>query len=514
MRGAERNQEQIAAGTGVDSGLRTLRGPAFALRTRTNNYAGKVEWLINSNHQVTFSIFGDPSKTNKGSFRTLVINNTTADSVLDYGTRNMSLRYNGSLSPTLTLNASLGFGRSRFDESGFDNINNIVDRRGADRLQIQTFTGQLPSDGNFTAVGLGFFEPTLSRSRRFDVNLSKVKSLWGQHTLGIGYMFQRGFYEGTRDRSGPKSVIPAGNDIATGQTTNVQWRLRYNAGCNVTTTCALAPVLLNNNTTALVPARLQVIRAEFGQPVFNTFSNYHAWYAQDTWSFNKYITGLFGIRWEQERLNGNPGSTGQRVGYSFTNQWAPRLGVTVDPFGKGRTKAFYNFGRFFEFIPLDLAERSLSTEQDWTGGLFVPDFTVNGAGQRVAVINSFGTVNPIIDSAHQLAPGVISAGDPVNPITAGTKLGFTDENTFGVEQQLPWGFTLSARYIDRRAKRIVEDAASVSPEAALAGVGQVCFIRNIGPKLDAAVNLVPFVYTTGSAVPTGCAFAGGAPRQL
>jgi outer membrane receptor protein involved in Fe transport len=41
------------------------------------------------------------------------------------------------------------------------------------------------------------------------------------------------------------------------------------------------------------------------------------------------------------------------------------LGVTVDPFGKGKTKAFYNFGRFFEFLA---AERSLSSEKDFTGG--------------------------------------------------------------------------------------------------------------------------------------------------
>src|SRR6266542_3756858 len=132
VRGAERNASEIAAGTGTNSGLRNLRGPEFANRTRTNNYAGKLEYLINQNHQLTFSIFGDPSKTNTGSFRALVIDNTTADSVLDYGTRNMSLRYNGTLSPTLTLNASLGFGKSRFNETGFANLNNISDRRGSD----------------------------------------------------------------------------------------------------------------------------------------------------------------------------------------------------------------------------------------------------------------------------------------------------------------------------------------------------------------------------------------------
>src|SRR5439155_4596146 len=108
VRGAEANSLNT-----VNSGIRIIRGPAFANRTRTLNYAGKVDWNINQNNSLAFSIFGDPSKTNKSSFRSLVIDNTTADSILDFGTRNIALRYNGNWSPTLTFNASLGFGRSR-----------------------------------------------------------------------------------------------------------------------------------------------------------------------------------------------------------------------------------------------------------------------------------------------------------------------------------------------------------------------------------------------------------------
>ena len=422
----------------------------------------------------------------------------------------MSVRYNGTLSSTLTINASLGFGKSRFSETGFDNINQISDRRGSDQLNISAFTGQLPARGNFTAVGLGFFEPTDSRTRRAEFNISKTHNMWGQHTAGFGYTFQRGYYDGSRNRSGPSWTIPAGNGDATGQTTSIAFRLRFRPN-DAGGVLPLFPVRLADGSTADVPVRLQVIRAEFSEPTFTTYSNYHAWYAQDTWRVNKYITGLVGIRWEQERLIGSPGvGTGTRIGYTFTDQWAPRLGVTVDPLGKGKTKAFYNYGRFFEFIPLDLAERSLSAEQDWIGSTFIPEFTTVG-GVRRAVINQFGTVNPIIDAAHQLAAASVSVSDPANPIAPGTKLGFTDEHTFGFEQQLPHNFTLSARYIRRDAKRIVEDAASVSPEAALAGITQVYYIGNISSKLDAAVNLVPFLYTTGGAIPAGCAQTGGVP---
>lgn len=523
VRGAEAN---VADPT--DSGLRTLRGERFHLRTRSYNYAGKVDWAINSNHQLTFSIFGDPSKTNRSSFRTLVIDNTTADSQLAYGTRNMSVRYNGALSPTVSINASFGLGRSSFEETDFDNLNLIADRRGSDAATILTAAGITdtsitPARGNFTAAGLGFYEPTLSRSRRAEVNLSKIQNFWGQHTFGVGYTFQRGFYEGQRERSGPRYAIPSTNAdgtyttpaVAAGQQANVQFRLRFRgAGC---TLCPLLPVQLSNGSTVEVPVALQFFRAEFGDPFFDTYSNYHAGYVQDTWRINKYVTALLGLRHEQERLVGNPGSTGERVAYSFTGQWAPRLGVTVDPFGRGRSKAFYNYGRFFEYIPLDLAERSLSAEKDFTGAFFAPQFTVGSDGRRRAVVNQFGTVTPVINAASFLnnAAGgtggdpTISAADPTNPIVPGTKLGFTDEHTFGFEQQLPKNFVLSVRYVDRRIKRIVEDAASVSPEAALAGIGQIYYIGNINSRLDAATNLQPFVYATGGAAPAGCARDGG-----
>jgi hypothetical protein len=518
VRGAEANPLSP-----VDSGLRIIRGEAFALRTRSYNYAAKAEWLVNSNHQVTFSIFGDPSKTNRSSFRSLIIDNTTSDSVLDYGTRNIALRYNGTWSPTLTFNASIGFGRTRFDETGFDDINQIADRRGSDQLNIEALTGQLPARGNFTAVGLGFFEPTISKTKRADFNLSKIANMWGQHTLGVGYTFQRGNYDGRRERSGPRWTIPAGNGngIAAGESANVQWRLRFRPN-DSGGLLPLFPVQLEDGTTSMVPVRLQVIRAEFGDPSFSTNSDYHAWYAQDTWRFNKYITGLFGLRWEQEKLTGSPGPSGNRVHYSLTDNWAPRLGVTVDPLGHGKTKAFYNYGRFFEYLPLDLAERSLSAELDWTGSLFAPEFTTNSSGQRIAVINQFGTVNPIVDAAHQL-PGsaTVSAQDPSNVFAPGTKLGFTDEHTFGFEQQLPHNFTLSARYIDRRSKRIIEDSAILSPEAALSCdwpncdtfvINQVYSIANVSKALDAFTNLQPFIFSPIfnaadliTNTPTGCA---------
>ena len=95
------------------------------------------------------------------------------------------------------------------------------------------------------------------------------------------------------------------------------------------------------------------------------------------------------------------------------------MGFTFDPKGEGKTKVYYNFGRFHEYIPLDMAERSLSVEQGFIGANYAPEFTVDAQGRRIAVINEFGTVNPIIDADHWInngaAGGSSGGGTPGRP---------------------------------------------------------------------------------------------------
>ena len=496
------------------SGLLTFLGE-HDRRYRSLNYAFKTDWNITSNHQLTFSIFGDPTKTNKSSFRTLNIDNTTAQSVLDFGSRNMSLRYNGALSPTWTLSGSWAWNHNHFNETGFDDFNQIQDT---------TQTGGLPGQrGAFTPIGLGFIEPTTGNTFRTEWATSKtISSKWllGTHTATLGYQYQRAYYSGFRDYSGPHYTIPATNATgvsltalnpnaaaAIGQTVSAEWQLKL-----APTSCTLCPMMTVPGLGD-VPVYLSQIRGEYGNAPFKTRSNYNAFYGQDVWRINKYVTANLGLRSEQERVLGN----NSVVAYSFTDQWAPRIGVSVDPFAKGKTKIFYNFGRFFEYIPLDEGERSLSSELDFIGARFAPASTTVDGVNRV-VLNEFGTVTPVFDAAHLLTGAAggtgtgISIGtqSTVNPILPGTKLGFADEQTVGWEQQLPHNFVLSVRYINRKLKRITEDAAVLAPEDYINGLfGQTYFIGNINSQIDAATNPIPHVYAVGGAIPSACMLADG-----
>ena len=55
----------------------------------------------------------------------------------------------------------------------------------------------------------------------------------------------------------------------------------------------------------------------------------------------------------------------------------------------------------------------------------------------------------------------INGGEPYAP---GTRFEYTDEFVVGAEHQFRGGIVASARYIDRRLKRVIEDQGGISVE--------------------------------------------------
>ena len=48
---------------------------------------------------------------------------------------------------------------------------------------------------------------------------------------------------------------------------------------------------------------------------------------------------------------------------SLKDQLSPRVGVVWDPTQQGRSKIFANYGRYYEYVPLDISDRALSSSQ-------------------------------------------------------------------------------------------------------------------------------------------------------
>src|SRR5262249_54072896 len=152
--------------------------------------------------------------------------------------------------------------------------------------------------------------------------------------------------------------------------------------------------------------------------------------------------------------------------YVFNDNWSPRFGINIDPWANGKTKVFFNWGRYTQALPTDAAIRELNQELDITSaGWAAP------SDGRNLLTNPDGTISPVLDSAHLLS-GITryanssSSAGPSRKISAsssapelihsGTKLNFEEEYLLGFEREVASGMVLSVRYSDRRLERIVE----------------------------------------------------------
>ncbi len=85
----------------------------------------------------------------------------------------------------------------------------------------------------------------------------------------------------------------------------------------------------------------------------------------------------------------------------------------------------------------------------------------------------------------------------------GTRSEYLDEYQLGFEHEFAnSGVVFSARYTDRRIKRIIEDNAALSPEAYIATLGQQYFISNPNKAQDLFTNPIQADYNSADAGPS------------
>jgi outer membrane receptor protein involved in Fe transport len=432
------------------------------VKNHTWDYTGKMNWNINSKHQLEGSVFGDPSIAPMGFQRTtsLSSNNTLRESSLDYGSRTWTGRYTGSLTSKLVVTANYSEYYNHFDENPKHNGFLMQDN-----VPIQEGTGS-----SFVYNGLGSLEDSEAHTHQFNASLTWLASLFGQHTIQAGYQFEDDPYNDYSAFSGPQFKLP--NDPVLGPAAG-----QTMFGAEFTRT-HLDP---NDPTTPIV---LEMTRGNYSNPNLKTDTRYHAGYLQDTWSIGSRLTLKGGLRFEQQELNG----TGSR--YVFAHNWAPRIGVIFDPTGKRHSKFFANWGRFYEKVPLDIAVRSLSIESGFGGGVYYAD---PGPNQPANVDPSQFL------SSDSSTVGLTGAVPTI--VYGGTAAQYQDEVVAGYEHEFNNRFSMSARFTYRHLLRIIEDEQGVNVTqgydvytnaAALAAGGGVPYVvGNPSAKQDIFKNQTP-----------------------
>ena len=82
-------------------------------------------------------------------------------------------------------------------------------------------------------------------------------------------------------------------------------------------------------------------------------------FVQDSWSIANRVTLNLGVRYDVQAMYGGDGTLALILG----NQLSPRVGAILDPFANGRAKLFVNFARYYEQVPLNLLDRAFPGER-------------------------------------------------------------------------------------------------------------------------------------------------------
>lgn len=408
--------------------------------TRSYNWVGKVNFEINSNHHLEGTGFGDPSRNTLGWLRSLVRNDTTENSIssLLFGTRNWAVKYNGLLDPKTVVSGVFSWNHGYFYETPGPLANQP--------MVIEAAT-------NARGGGLGFLQDNDSENKQWSFMVTRNLDFLGGHQIDAGYAYNPVEYSTVNRYSGGDWALPAVNgvpsDLVGRMVHGVVWAHYRNRSIG----------------GVVYPDAYRVYRGNYSDPFVTTTTAYHSAFVQDAWQINKYFTAKLGLRWEEQKLQGN------LTTYSFTGNWAPRLGFIIDPTGKRRTKIFANWGKYFEKVPQDMAIRAMSGEQSLLNGYFTQP---NPTAANFIPGSKFTSLNP-----------------SATVIAAGTKTGYQEEIVAGVEHELPGGVVLSGRFIHRSLKRILEDISGVNSEAALAGAPQNAAVANPSATLDLFQNPLP-----------------------
>jgi hypothetical protein len=378
--------------------------PGFPLETlgeldrdrQVTSYSAKATFQAGSGHRLDASFFGDPATGDMGPQRraALLRTDTAGFSEITYGGHNQTFRYSGVMSDNWFIEGSFARATNKIEETPSVNEWNVTD---------QTVSPSVRSGG------IGFYEVG-NDGKNYQYQI-KSTNLFGSHQLRYGFMYEDIKYDNVIQRTGPPITLSDGVVTATG---------------------AEVRILPDDNFGQIY----RVVRANTSN-VRETEQQYTSFFVQDKFDIGDRVTISAGVRYEQQKLTGN------LADFKWDGNWAPRLGVIIDPTGEGRGKIYGNWGRFFAKIPNDLAARALSAD----AGVTVADYFDAGLTQPVPE-----GVEALDTTVHLLYAGLHPADfDPDSKST------YLDEVVAGFEYEAIPELNLGIRYVYRDMPRVLED---------------------------------------------------------
>lgn len=368
----------------------TPAAPVYYSDETAIQYIGKLTYLVNQDHNLTLSIYGTPTRSGGDGLYPFDNSGTPAvGNILGpysavggkYASdaNDLSLKYSGAFNNKRQLidvtigwhhqhqatMAADGSGVTDIGKTGYANMPEVVYRQNDPDYHAFMDFERLPAgatvscapvtvwkdngDGtgqpmtvtpcpvqNYVKGGPGFLNDINMDSVQAKGVYTQMLQALGHHVIKAGVDFSYNIFKNQKGYSGGdlyrETSFGANNSMGLTERYDDYRRYGFLQGPD-------DPVLLNTYTSKTTTASI-------------------GGFVQDSWSIMDKVTLNLGVRYDAQYLNGADGA----LGLALPNQWSPRVGVIYDFTQSGRSKLFANFARYYEGVPLDMADRSFPSE--------------------------------------------------------------------------------------------------------------------------------------------------------
>ncbi|MCB1052582.1 MAG: carboxypeptidase regulatory-like domain-containing protein [Acidobacteria bacterium] len=379
--------------------------------------AFKLTYNINENNNLVFNVLGDPRETEARQSN----GDAASDRVTDTGGYNFQLKYTSVLSDSLILDLQVG-----------QHNEEQVDKPLSAASYGTAVIGSPRAGVSYQAGGLGFYQDQQMKRDSIKANL---EGFFGTHNAKFGIDYEDNKFDSLRSYGDNGFYVQL-------------------FGANSAGLFSRARIV---RSYAEINAEGEIVRmlSEGLNAVTHTVNT--AFFLQDNWEVTPRLMVKAGIRYEIQDIQDDNGNSAIKL----DTNWAPRLGITYDVVGNGKSKLYASYGKFYESVPLDINNRAFGHE---TLGLYwrwdissFPDEQRTVAGFDPSfMIGADGQPN----TAHpNYLPGYEFASGGITPVADNLKGQGLDEILAGFEYEFKPNWSAGIKYIDKGIFDVIEDVS-------------------------------------------------------
>ncbi len=418
-------------------------------------WGAKVDWYISDDHSLELTWWSDEQETEQQVY---AYNHTTQTrgryygvGVLENGGTNKALKYTGVMTDTLTISAMVG--ENEYTNSAYPSnaaCPAVVDRR------VNAPNGLNP----------GCDVPTFGVTTEGDYDHREMMRLdfeWAfadAHVLRFGIDSEEMTSYARSDRVGPLGQLPPDwlqyHNEFSGRAGVTQGAYSYTMRTWAPgQTLAMGGQTVVNETGAPIDyadVRLRNLGGEF-------VTDATAFYVEDQWQVSDSIFMSLGLRNENFSNKNYKGQTFA----DQKDQWAPRIGMTWDVMGDGKSKLFLNLGRYHLPIANNTSARAAGNE-------------IYLIGYFPVLSTAPGTFLPQLDLNHQIGGTVVAGSgiinDPAIIADKDLKPMYQDEYMLGFQRELESGWSVGIKGIMRDVGSTIDDYCDLPQGCSLFNPGE------------------------------------------